>query len=48
MHKGIVRSCLPEKFQAANAARLGDMVYNKLRKWPFISVMQSHFEIQII
>ena len=36
-----------EKFQAANLARFGDMVYNVLPKWPFISVMQSHFENQI-
>ena len=36
------------KFQAANIARFGDMVYNVLPKWPFISVMQSHFENQII
>ena len=35
-------------FQAANIARFGDMVYNVLPKWPFISVMQSHFENQII
>ena len=37
-----------QKFQAANIARFGDMVYNVLPKWPFISVMQSHFENQII
>ena len=36
------------KFQAANIARFGDMVYNVLPKWPFINVMQSHFENQII
>ena len=35
------------KFQAANIARFGDMVYNVLPKWPFISVMLSHFN-QII
>ena len=43
MQKDIVR-----KFQAANIARFEDMVYNVLPKWPFISVMQSHFENQII
>ena len=32
------------KFQAANIAHFGDMVYNVLPKWPFLSVMQSHFE----
>ena len=36
------------KFQGANIARFGDMVYNVLPKWPFISVMQSHFENQNI
>ena len=36
------------KFQAANIARFGDMVYNVLPKWQFISFMQSHFENQII
>ena len=36
------------KFQAANIASFGDMVYNVLPKWPFIRVMQSHFENQII
>ena len=36
------------KFQAANIARFGDMVYNVLPKWPFISIMQSHFENHII
>ena len=36
------------KFQAANIARFGNMVYNVLPKWPVISVMQSHFENQII
>ena len=44
MQTGIVRSCLPEKFQAANIAGFGDMAYNVLPKWPFMSVMQSHFE----
>ena len=34
--------------QAAHIARFGDMVYNVLPKWPFISVMLSHFENQII
>ena len=48
MQKGIVRPCLPENFQAANNAHFGDMVYNVLPKWPFISVMLSHFENQII
>ena len=48
MQKGIVRFCLPEKFQAANIALFGDMVYNVLPKWPIISVMQSHFENQVI
>ena len=32
------------KFQAANIACFGDMVYNVLPKWPFISVMQSYFK----
>ena len=36
------------KFQAANIAGFGDMVYNVLPKWPFIRVMQSHFENQIL
>ena len=38
------------EFQAANIARFGDMVYNVLRSQNgnFISVMQSHFENQII
>ena len=37
------------KFQAANIARFGDyMVYNVLPKWPFIRVMQSDFDHQII
>ena len=36
------------KFQAANIAGFGDMVYNVLPKWPFISVMLSHFENQTI
>ena len=48
MQKGMVRSCLLKKFQAANIARFGDMVYNVLPKWSFISVMQSHFENKII
>ena len=39
---------LARKFEAATIARFGDMVYNVLPKWPFISVMQSHFENQII
>ena len=34
--------------QAANIARFGNMVYNVLSKWPFISVMHSHFENKII
>ena len=37
-----------QNFQAANIARFGDMVFNVLPKLPFISVMQSHFENQII
>ena len=36
------------KFQAVNIAHFGDMVYNVLPKWPFISIMLSHFENQII
>ena len=36
------------KFQAANIACFGVMVYNVLPKWPIISVMLSHFENQII
>ena len=50
MQKGIVRSCLLGKFQAANISRFGDMVYNVLPIWPFISclIMLSHFENQII
>ena len=49
MQKGIVRSCFVWKFQAANMARSGDMVYNyMLQARPFISVMLSHFENQII
>ena len=47
MQKGI-SDLVCRKFQAANIARFGDMVYNVLPKWPFISVMQSHFENQII
>ena len=42
MQKGIAK-----KFQATNIARFGDMIYNVLPKWPFISVMQSHFKNQI-
>ena len=37
-----------QKFQAASIACFGDMVYNVLPKWPFISVMQSHFDNHII
>ena len=56
-HKGTLyksyaeRHCqilLAQKIQAANISRFGDMVYNVLPKWPFINVMLSHFENQII
>ena len=36
------------KFQAVSIAHFGDMVYNVLPKWPFLIVMQSHFENQIM
>ena len=44
----IMQVLVARKFQAANIVRFGYMVYNVLPKWPFISVMQSHFENQII
>ena len=51
-HKGtlynVCQILFARKFQAANIARFGDIVFNVLPKWPFISVMQSHFENQII
>ena len=56
-HKGTLYKSYAEKhcqilfaliFQAANIVLFGDMVYNVLQKWPFISVMQSRFENQII
>ena len=56
-HKGTVfksyaeRHCqilFARKFQAADIAGFGDMVYSVLPKRPFIRVMQSHFENQII
>ena len=46
MQKGIV--LFAQKFQAVNIARFGDMVYNVLPKWTVISVLQSHFENQLI
>ena len=49
MQKSLVRSCLPKNFKLfVNFAHFGDMVYNVLPKWPFISFMQSHFENLII
>ena len=55
-HKGtlyrVYRKALSDldarKFRAANIVRFGGTVNDVLQKWPFISVMLSHFENQII
>ena len=39
MQKKPCQILFARKFQAANIARFGDIVYNVLPKWPFISVM---------
>ena len=48
MEKGIVRSCLLENYKLLTLPVLEIWSINVLPKWPFISVMQSHFENQII